>query len=141
MRSSRQDVPRCQWFSRLAAFLDRRSAARLARLFLGAVLAPGRRTVISWIRAAGLSTQFRPCYTTAAAAGHRGTIPTGARATPTNAGHGVANFWPKKFVGFYAPGSPRRNPVPPSVNQPKKRAKAPKGEGERGILAEGVTDK
>ena len=61
MTSSRQDVPPCQWFSRLAAFLDRRSVPRLACLFLGAVLARGRRTVTSWIRAAGLSTQFRPC--------------------------------------------------------------------------------
>ena len=71
MTSSHQDVPPCQWFSRLAAFLDRRSAARLAWLFLGAVLARGRRTVTSWIRAAGLSTQFRPCYTTVAAAGKK----------------------------------------------------------------------
>ena len=53
------------------AFLDRRSAARLAWLFLGAVLARGRRTVTSWIRAAGLSTQFQPCYTTVAAAGKK----------------------------------------------------------------------
>jgi hypothetical protein len=66
-------APPCQWFSRLAAFLDRRSAPRLAWLFLGAVLAlaRGRRTVTSWIRAAGLSTQFRPCYTTVAAAGKK----------------------------------------------------------------------
>ena len=71
MTSSHQDVPPCQWFSRLAAFLDRRSAPRLAWLFLGAVLARGRRTVTSWIRAAGLSTQFRPCYTTVAAAGKK----------------------------------------------------------------------
>jgi hypothetical protein len=28
MTSSHQDVPPCQWFSRLAAFLDRRSAAK-----------------------------------------------------------------------------------------------------------------
>ena len=42
MTSSHQDVPPCQWFSRLAAFLDRRSAPRLAWLFLGAVLARGR---------------------------------------------------------------------------------------------------
>ncbi len=69
MTSSHQDVPACQWFSRLAEFLDRRSAPRLAWLFLGAVLARGRRTVTSWIRAAGLSSQFRPCYTTVAAAG------------------------------------------------------------------------
>jgi hypothetical protein len=61
----------CQWFSRLAAALDRRSAPRLALLFLGAVLARGRRTVTSWIRAAGLSDQFRPCYTAVAAAGKK----------------------------------------------------------------------
>jgi hypothetical protein len=65
----------CQWFPRLASALDRRSAARLALLFLGAVLACGRRTVTSWIRAAGLSDQFRPCYTAVAAAGKKaGTI-------------------------------------------------------------------
>jgi hypothetical protein len=40
-------------------------------LFLGAVLARGRRTVTGWIRAAGLSDQFRPCYTAIAAAGKR----------------------------------------------------------------------
>src|SRR3974390_268284 len=71
MTSSHQDVPPCQWFSRLSAFLDRRSAPRLALLFLGAVLARGRRTVTSWIRAAGLSDQFRPCYTAVAAAGKK----------------------------------------------------------------------
>jgi hypothetical protein len=61
----------CQWFARLASALDRRSAPRLALLFLGAVLARGRRTVTSWIRAAGLSDQFRPCYTAVAAAGKK----------------------------------------------------------------------
>jgi hypothetical protein len=61
----------CQWFSWLAAALDRRSAPRLALLLLGAVLARGRRTVTTWIRAAKLSDQFRPCYTAVAAAGKR----------------------------------------------------------------------
>lgn len=61
----------CQWFDRLAAALDKRSAPRLALLFLGAVLARGRRTVTTWIRAAGLSEQFRPCYTAVAAAGKK----------------------------------------------------------------------
>jgi hypothetical protein len=61
----------CQWFSWLAAALDRRSAPRLALLFLGAVLARGRRTVTTWIRAAKLSDRFRPCYTAVAAAGKR----------------------------------------------------------------------
>jgi hypothetical protein len=71
MTSSHQDTPSCQWFSRLASALDPRSASRLARLLLGAVLARGRRTVTSWIRAAGLSGQYQPCYTTVAAAGKR----------------------------------------------------------------------
>jgi hypothetical protein len=40
-------------------------------LFVGAILARGRRTVTSWIRAAGLSGEYRRCYTTVAAAGKR----------------------------------------------------------------------
>ena len=69
MTSSQQDRASCQWFARLAGVLDRRSVPRLIGLFLGALLARGRRTVTSWIRAAGLSRQFRPCYTAVAAAG------------------------------------------------------------------------
>lgn len=61
----------CQWFSRLACVLDRRSAPRLALLFLGAVLARGRRTVTSWIRAAGLSGQYQSCYLAVASAGKK----------------------------------------------------------------------
>lgn len=61
----------CQWFDRLAAALDKRSAPRLALLFLGAVIARGRRTVTTWIRGAGLSDSFRPCYTAVAAAGKK----------------------------------------------------------------------
>jgi hypothetical protein len=71
MTSSHPTPAPCQWFSWLAAALDRRSAPRLALLFLGAVLARGRRTVTTWIRAAKLSDQFRPCYTAVAAAGKR----------------------------------------------------------------------
>src|SRR5215211_1176420 len=61
----------CHWFSALASPLDARSAPRLACLFLGAILARGRRTVTNWIRGAGLGPQFRPCYTTVSAAGKR----------------------------------------------------------------------
>ena len=71
MTSSHPLPAPCQWFARLASALDRRSAPRLALLFLGAVLARGRRTVTSWIRAAGLSDRDQPCYTTVAAAGTR----------------------------------------------------------------------
>src|SRR4051794_35374394 len=59
----------CQWSSRLSSSLDRRSAPRLALLFLGAVLARGRRTVTTWIRAANLSGRYRSCYIAVAAAG------------------------------------------------------------------------
>src|SRR5215203_3734669 len=69
MASSHLTPAPYQWFPRLAGPLDRRSAPRLALLLLGAVLARGRRTVTTWIRAAKLSDQFRPCYTTVAAAG------------------------------------------------------------------------
>ncbi len=71
MISSHQDVPPCQWFSRLAGFLDRRSAPTLAWLFLGALLARGRRTVTSWIRAVGLSQRYQRCYVAVAAAGKK----------------------------------------------------------------------
>jgi len=71
MTSSHTPTPRCQWFSALARALDPRSAPRLAALFLGLILARGRRTLSSWIRAAGLSGQYRRCYATAAAAGRR----------------------------------------------------------------------
>jgi hypothetical protein len=59
------------WFSVLASVLDPRSGPRLAKLLVGAFLARGRRTVTSWIRAAGLSSEYRPCYTTLSAAGRR----------------------------------------------------------------------
>src|SRR6476619_5790067 len=71
MPSSHPLPPSSNWFSRLASALDPQSAPRLAWLFVGAVLARGRRTVTSWIRAAGLSGEFRPCYTTVSAAGKR----------------------------------------------------------------------
>ena len=71
MTSSHPTPVPCQWFPRLAASLDPRSAPQLALLFLDALLARGRRTITAWLRAAGLSDQFRPCYSTVAAAGQR----------------------------------------------------------------------
>src|SRR3954453_653456 len=68
MTSSHPTPALCQWSSYLAAVLDRRSAPWLALLFLGAVLARGRRTVTSWIRAAKLGGEFQSCYTAVAAA-------------------------------------------------------------------------
>ncbi|MBP3954888.1 transposase [Gemmata sp. G18] len=71
MPSSHPLPSSCHWFSVLAAALDPRSAPRLAWLLVGAVLARGRRTVTTWIRSAGLSDEYRPCYTTVAALGGR----------------------------------------------------------------------
>jgi hypothetical protein len=71
MTSSHPLPAPCQWFARLAATLDRRSAPRLASLLLGAVLARGRRTVTTWIRAARLGERYRSCYLAVAAAGKR----------------------------------------------------------------------
>lgn len=71
MTSSHPTPAPCQWFSRLAAALDRRSAPRRALLFFEAVLARGRRTVTTWIRAAKLSDRYQSCYIAVAAAGKR----------------------------------------------------------------------
>src|SRR5262245_43405375 len=53
-------------FAALAAWLDRRSAARL---LAGLLFAKGWRTVTSWFRAAGIADDFRPAYTTVCACG------------------------------------------------------------------------
>jgi hypothetical protein len=54
-----------------AATLERRSAPRLLRLLCGAFFAKGRRTVTSWFRAAGITTDFRRAYSALWAAGRR----------------------------------------------------------------------
>jgi len=59
------------WFSALTAALDKRSAPRLALLLQGALFAAGRRTVTSWLRAAGITEGFRAAYNALFAAGRR----------------------------------------------------------------------
>src|SRR3712207_2710441 len=59
------------WFSDIAAALDRRSAPRLLLLLVGALFAKGRRTVTSWFRASGITTDFRRAYSALWAAGRR----------------------------------------------------------------------
>ena len=56
-------------FAALAHWLQKRSAARLPGLLVGLLLARGRRTVTSWFRAAGITDDFRPAYTTVCAVG------------------------------------------------------------------------
>ena len=56
-------------FHDLCAALDRRSAPRWFLLLCGALFARGRRTVTSWFRAAGITTDFRPAYNALWAAG------------------------------------------------------------------------
>ena len=59
------------WFSLIVGVLDRRSAPRLWLLLCGALLARGRRTVTSWFRPAGITTDFRRAYSALGAAGRR----------------------------------------------------------------------
>src|SRR5215469_14893051 len=59
------------WLTDITAALDRRSAPRLLLLFVGALFAKGRRTVTSWFRPAGISTDFRRGYAALWAAGRR----------------------------------------------------------------------
>jgi hypothetical protein len=58
-------------FLGLAHWLHRRSAARLPLLLAGILFAKGRRTVTSWLRAAGISTEFRQAYTAVCASGRQ----------------------------------------------------------------------
>jgi hypothetical protein len=58
-------------FADLSAALDRRSAPRLLLLLVGALFAKGRRTVTSWFRAAGITTDFRHAYNALWAAGRQ----------------------------------------------------------------------
>ena len=51
-----------QWVSWLAAGLHGRNRWRLSLIILGIVFARGRRTVTSWLRAVGVSDQFRHYY-------------------------------------------------------------------------------
>jgi len=59
------------WLTLLTGALDRRSAPRLLRLLLGSLFARGRRTVTSWFRPAGITTDFRRAYSALWAAGRR----------------------------------------------------------------------
>jgi DDE superfamily endonuclease len=60
-------------FCHLACWLQRRSAVRLPLLLCGILFAKGRRTVTSWIRAAGITNDFRPAYATVCAVGRQTT--------------------------------------------------------------------
>ncbi len=51
-----------RWFALLARRLDVRYQARFLALLGGVVFARGRRTVASWLRAAGVAEEFRPAY-------------------------------------------------------------------------------
>jgi hypothetical protein len=58
-------------FTRLATALDRRSALRLPVLLCGILLACGRRTCTSWLRAAGIRDDFRRGYSVIWACGRQ----------------------------------------------------------------------
>jgi hypothetical protein len=59
------------WLATVADVLDPRSAPRLLLLLSGALFARGRRTVTSWFRAAGITTDFRRAYAALWSTGRR----------------------------------------------------------------------
>ena len=58
-------------FALLACYLHKRSALRVPLLLVGLLFASGRRTVTAWFRAAGITDDFRPAYTTVCAVGRQ----------------------------------------------------------------------
>jgi Transposase DDE domain len=50
------------WLLLLASVLDARQYERFTALVGGVLFARGRRTVTSWLRAAGITADFKPCY-------------------------------------------------------------------------------
>ena len=52
-----------QLIDTLTLLLDRRHAELLEPLFLGLLLAHGRRTATAWFRAGGITDEFRRAYT------------------------------------------------------------------------------
>jgi len=56
---------------KFARCLDRRSGVRLSVILIGILFARGRRTCTSWFRAAGITDEFRPAYTTINAVGRK----------------------------------------------------------------------
>ena len=60
-----------EWSQWLAAGLHARNRWRLPVLFLGMLFASGRRTVTSWLRAAGISDDFQDYYYFLAAMGRK----------------------------------------------------------------------
>ena len=60
-----------QWSEWLAAGLHARNRWRLPVLLLGILFASGRRTVTTWLRAAGISDDFQDYYYLLAAVGRK----------------------------------------------------------------------
>src|SRR4029077_8395255 len=94
---------------------------------VGAILARGRRTVTSWIRAAGPSREFRPCYTAVAAAGRRADLMAAPLAhevvKPLVAGAARLTFalddTPTERYGRHVRGAGiHHNPCPGAANSP-----------------------
>jgi hypothetical protein len=59
------------WVLLLTSALGARQHERFTALVSGALFARGRRTVTSWLRAAGITTDFKPCYWLLSSLAHR----------------------------------------------------------------------
>src|SRR5712672_421955 len=58
------------FLDKITCFFDPRHAELVEPLFLGELLAQGRRTATAWFRAGGISDEFRRAYTVLGALGN-----------------------------------------------------------------------
>jgi hypothetical protein len=109
----------------MASFLHQRHAWRLAVLLVGALFARGRRTVTSWLRAAGIGPGFSTYYYFLAALGRRVALPAGLllqRSVPRLAPAGPLLFAlddsPTQRYGRHVQGAGlHHNPTPGPTDQ------------------------
>src|SRR5215813_11246490 len=66
------------WITALAGTLDARQQARFVRLCTGLLLARGRRTVTSWLRACGVGREYKRYYYLLGSVGRKATAIAGA---------------------------------------------------------------
>ncbi len=91
-----------EWSEWLAAGLHARNRWRLPVLLIGVLFASGRRTVTTWLRAAGVSADFQDYYYALAALGHK-TESVGNQLGAQDALCGLDQFWYPTTLDYWNP--------------------------------------
>ena len=126
------------WLLLLTHALDARQRERFTALVGGALFARGRRAVTSWLRGAGITTAFKPCYRLLS-----------RLARSTDDGRTFINFafdnqpfqTAGEFIGDYLAITAQGNKVFGAwARQAPGDAKTERGKNTRSILRVGVAD-